>query len=262
MILRRITEHVKAQNWTAVALDFVIVVTGVFIGIQVSNWNAARAERRLGVDYAERLRADVKADLEKTRISAAYYDAVLGSVRRADVLLASSNADPKELIVEAYRATEVTYIAPTRAAWEQIVSSGHLGLLPQSVVETGLSTYYTFDIALDVYDYGLESEYRKAVRKIIPISVQEAIRAGCSDVRDEAQVIIGFAGECRLDVDQASLSDIADKLQSDPAVRDSLRYQYSDVISAKLNLSGNIVALESALAALDQFLRGDSGAGK
>ena len=45
MLLRRITEHVKAQNWTAVALDFLIVVLGVFIGIQVSNWNAARTER-------------------------------------------------------------------------------------------------------------------------------------------------------------------------------------------------------------------------
>ncbi len=45
MILRRVIEHVKTQNWTAVALDFVIVVVGVFIGIQVSNWNAARAER-------------------------------------------------------------------------------------------------------------------------------------------------------------------------------------------------------------------------
>ena len=29
MILRRITEHVKAQNWFAVGLDFFIVVVGV-----------------------------------------------------------------------------------------------------------------------------------------------------------------------------------------------------------------------------------------
>jgi len=28
MILRRVIEHVKAQNWFAVALDFVIVVVG------------------------------------------------------------------------------------------------------------------------------------------------------------------------------------------------------------------------------------------
>jgi hypothetical protein len=30
MILSRVIEHVKAQHWTAVALDFVIVVFGVF----------------------------------------------------------------------------------------------------------------------------------------------------------------------------------------------------------------------------------------
>ncbi len=50
MILRRITEHVKAQNWFAVAIDFVIVVVGILIGIQVSNWNSARATA-LAIDY-------------------------------------------------------------------------------------------------------------------------------------------------------------------------------------------------------------------
>jgi hypothetical protein len=45
MILRRVIEHVNAQNWTAVALDFVTVVAGVFIGIQVSNWNDARQDK-------------------------------------------------------------------------------------------------------------------------------------------------------------------------------------------------------------------------
>lgn len=44
MILRRVIAHVKAQNWFAVAIDFVIVVLGVFIGIQVANWNAARQQ--------------------------------------------------------------------------------------------------------------------------------------------------------------------------------------------------------------------------
>lgn len=45
MLLRRVIEHVKVQNWTAVGLDFVIVVFGVFIGIQVSNWNDFQRER-------------------------------------------------------------------------------------------------------------------------------------------------------------------------------------------------------------------------
>lgn len=64
MVLRRVTEHVKAQNWTAVALDFVIVIAGVFIGIQVSNWNASRQERSLERDYVERLHADFALSIE------------------------------------------------------------------------------------------------------------------------------------------------------------------------------------------------------
>jgi len=39
MLLRSITKHVKDQNWFAVGLDFFIVVVGVFIGMQVANWN-------------------------------------------------------------------------------------------------------------------------------------------------------------------------------------------------------------------------------
>lgn len=45
MILRRITKHVREQNWAAIAIDFVIVVTGVFLGIQVGDWNDGRQDR-------------------------------------------------------------------------------------------------------------------------------------------------------------------------------------------------------------------------
>ena len=45
MILRRFSQSLKEQNWTAIAIEFVLLVAGVFLGIQVANWNAARIER-------------------------------------------------------------------------------------------------------------------------------------------------------------------------------------------------------------------------
>ena len=36
MSLHRLISHMKGQHWTAVFLDFVIVVIGVFIGLQVN----------------------------------------------------------------------------------------------------------------------------------------------------------------------------------------------------------------------------------
>lgn len=44
MALRRIFQHFTEQNWTAVCIDLVVVVVGVFIGIQVANWNEERLE--------------------------------------------------------------------------------------------------------------------------------------------------------------------------------------------------------------------------
>ena len=55
MIFRRIKSHIEKENWFAVGVDFFIVVAGVFIGLQVANWNGARAERRQASDLMERM---------------------------------------------------------------------------------------------------------------------------------------------------------------------------------------------------------------
>jgi hypothetical protein len=80
MLFRRVAEHVLAQNWTAVWIDFVIVVFGVFMGIQVSNWNTERAERSLEAVYTKRLYQEV-IELEKVRAE------ILADRKRASVEL-------------------------------------------------------------------------------------------------------------------------------------------------------------------------------
>lgn len=60
MILRRVIEHFRKQEWTAIAIDFVIVVLGVFVGIQVSNWNAARKDRQDERQFLARLHSDIE----------------------------------------------------------------------------------------------------------------------------------------------------------------------------------------------------------
>jgi hypothetical protein len=75
MILRRLSEHLKAQNWTAVTLEFVIVMTGVVIGFQVTAWNAARQDRDLERSYYRQLIVDLEADTATARRGLAAADA-------------------------------------------------------------------------------------------------------------------------------------------------------------------------------------------
>ena len=46
MLLRSITKHVKDQNWFAVFLDFFIVVAGILIAFQITEWNEAQSDAR------------------------------------------------------------------------------------------------------------------------------------------------------------------------------------------------------------------------
>lgn len=59
MILRRITQHVKEQNWFAVVLDFFIVVAGILIAFQVTNWNEQRQSKAALVTAENSLQTDL-----------------------------------------------------------------------------------------------------------------------------------------------------------------------------------------------------------
>lgn len=77
MILRRIMEHVRDQNWAAIVLDFIIVVAGVFIGFQLSNWNAERIVRNEADDLLQRMITEA----EEARVDMADYRTI-----HADIL--------------------------------------------------------------------------------------------------------------------------------------------------------------------------------
>ena len=59
MLLRRLAQNLKEQNWTAICIEFVLLVAGVFLGIQVANWNEERSERIAEVGYLAGLQKDV-----------------------------------------------------------------------------------------------------------------------------------------------------------------------------------------------------------
>jgi hypothetical protein len=62
-MIRRLAQSIRQQHWTPFAIELVIVVLGVFIAFQVTDWSNQRtshgAERRHLEEIAEDLRADV-----------------------------------------------------------------------------------------------------------------------------------------------------------------------------------------------------------
>lgn len=250
MLLRRVIQHLRKQEWMAIAIDFVIVVVGVFIGLQVNEWSAGQAAHRRGNDYVERLIRDLEEDIEGRRALVAYYEAVRASGERTDALLDDQRPSAAALVVDAYRASELAYRRPTRATWDEIVSSGDVALLPGTAVQDGLSDYFSFDAALNLREAMRNSAYRHRVRSIIPHAVQESIRERCGDVRDRYEMVVGFRPDCELGQEPGALNDTARSLQQDAQLRAELRYQLGELAAGLNNLRGDVAYLESALAAL------------
>ena len=62
-MLKRIARSLRAQDWNAIAIEFVIVTAGVLMGIQVSNWNDDRVEKARVSQQLMSLRTELEGNL-------------------------------------------------------------------------------------------------------------------------------------------------------------------------------------------------------
>ncbi|WP_412061319.1 hypothetical protein [Rubrivirga sp. IMCC45206] len=136
MILRRLTQHVRDQNWTAVAIDFVIVVVGVFLGIQVSNWNGERALRAQERDLLTRMRieaSDASAEMAAYREQHAF---ILDGAVRLAVRLGSASCLPMDDEMKAWAMGVVDFPPPrfSLPSAEEALATGRLSLIRSPAV--------------------------------------------------------------------------------------------------------------------------------
>ena len=144
MLLRRITQHVKDQNWFAVFLDFFIVVVGILIAFQITNWNEAQAENNLKSLVEERLIADfeiidqeIDAAIERMERQLINMEVWRQALRRGAAV-----ESEKETILNAmaYGASYPSF-ASRSATYQELQTSGRLDLIADEKFRVALSKY-------------------------------------------------------------------------------------------------------------------------
>jgi len=109
MILRRLVDHMKHLHWTVIGIDLVIVVLGVFIGMQVSNWNQERVTDQQAAVFTARLKTDLRGEDWTYQFLIAYNREVLANANRAvNALEGKATLSDEALLVSAYRATSTS----------------------------------------------------------------------------------------------------------------------------------------------------------
>ena len=149
MILRRLAGALKRQNWTTILIEFVLLVSGVFLGIQAANWNETRREHALEAEFIGRLQRDFRViDARLDDNVSRWQEKGAAPIR----LLANVKSfrqrgtwpRPKEAILQDLTDTMNYRIpAPRSASYIELVSAGKLGLIRDTVLRDALLTYDT-----------------------------------------------------------------------------------------------------------------------
>jgi hypothetical protein len=144
MLLRRVTQHVQNQNWFAVSLDFLIVVFGVYIGLQVQDWAVEKNRLSSERQYLERLHDEVEQlamtremyDQTRTQFSQVLFEII-------DIL----NAVDQEITLTDEQCRIITHssfttIPPAELpSATELISSGRLDQIASPALRDSILSY-------------------------------------------------------------------------------------------------------------------------
>jgi hypothetical protein len=144
MLLRRIIAHFRKQEWTAIGIDFVIVVIGVFVGIQVANWNEARLEAQREVTYLVALQGDFRAVIAELEHDIARYDDIANSMT---FLLEQSRMAEPDASLDALNEAAGLLIAMegtsiVSATYSNLTGSGDLAIIRSQELKNSMSSFF------------------------------------------------------------------------------------------------------------------------
>jgi hypothetical protein len=253
MILRRLTENLRAQNWTAITIEFVIVVIGVFVGTQVSNWNQGRLEKLATNKMLAQLRPEIQNQFAFFDSARVYYRTTKPYAEQA---FAGWAGDPRindnQFVIAAYQASQIYGIGINAQNWALTFGGNQMRDIDDQRVRRDLAVVLTADYEPVGFN-AVATPYRQHIRQIIPNAVQDQIRSQCNDrnvSREGAQYLVVLPPACPLKLSPAEATRAAASLRAHPELVSELNWH----LAAVANYLTNVDGLESAFRALDRSL--------
>lgn len=244
MRLRRITKHIRDQNWFAVALDFLIVVVGVFIGLQVANWNAARLTADKAQNFEARLLSELSDEAWIYHYFVSYQEDVLRGAELAQKALERETELTREqLLINAYRASQYTWWIQRRGTFDEMIATGGLGLIKDDKLRQTAIAVYASPLRRQIEQSGENSPYRKVFRRTIPTYVHRALGEACGDLEiplgeyDRLPQVLSYS--CELDLPADEIEAAAQALMTNPEFAPTLRLRLATLETELADLREN-----------------------
>ena len=170
MILRRLADAIREQKWFTVVIEFVVVVTGIFVGLQVDGWNQAQNDRALEQEYLVRLTEDIQTDINNFHNLEQIFETKAMTIRSLRDLPISEliAVAPNEIMLNLDYSSWIAFPATRSATFSELESSGRLALLQNLPLRGALSGFYAdYELISDILAEPI-GDYRRLLFEAIP----------------------------------------------------------------------------------------------
>jgi hypothetical protein len=224
MILRRLAESIRRQDGVSVAVEVLIVVLGVFIGIQVANWNDARRDREAEALYLDRLQQELSEISPQAAAShASVRDGLERLVAVRDYFLTGEGLDSFggehcAALVTSHIYAGTIFYPPTI---KELISTGRIVLIQDHAIRTGILSFDQTNAELSQLRTDIQID-----RMLLARAHPDLIDAGLTDWDDAVCDFEAMSG------DRAFLNDFLDNMRRFSAYVSDVEGRQSEVIES------------------------------
>lgn len=252
--------HIEDQNWFAVWLDLLIVVLGVFLGIQLGNWNDDRILKASAIQSRQELVEDIRRDIATFSVRQEFYTDVLRSALSVESKLATLPEDMPEaqwpFIMNVQEAGFMWPLEPSGLVYKELKNEGTLGLVADPALQKDLRDYYEDASAELGVTIRFQSDFRQNSRRLIdgPIHVHIAEKCDAFAAAEPSTPLAytsQFFAECATPEDLSSISKTYQRILGAPKLADDLRLRISEISQTLGFLSSLETQATELIAELD-----------
>jgi hypothetical protein len=142
--MRRFQSFIRARNWQTVIVELLVLVLGLFIGLQLDTWWEGRKELRNEATYIAELTEDFVENGNRLTVA----KSLLEQIIRSMVVLQEQAAQPiptlptKELNAHFSQVQTMPAFFVLNRAFSNLTGSGDLKIIRNRALKNSLATYY------------------------------------------------------------------------------------------------------------------------
>jgi hypothetical protein len=171
MILKSIAEGIKAQDWFVVIVEVMIVVVGIFMGLQVDDWNKERTFKKSETELLHELSRELEASIHLTEARLGAYKQVAEAGSRSLHFIssgASCDAECWPILLDFMHASQWQGTSVRTSTYETMRTLG----MPSNRAIIDAVEAYLLITSTNVEYYDRLPFYRSLVRRLIPLEIQ------------------------------------------------------------------------------------------